>query len=318
MPNFYEILEVPKDASPEQIKKSYRSLSLKFHPDKPGGDTAKFQQINEAYDTLSDLQKKEQYDAELNGVPFGRMHSMDEFNDLNNIFGMMFGGMHGMPGMQGMPGMPGGIHFGMHPGMNFAGGPGVRIFHNGVEIKHPFQMQKPEPIVKNLKITMEQAYNGCSLPIEIERWVQNGDIRYNEMETVYIGLPPGIDDNENIMIQDKGHRMGENAKGDVRLVIQIENNTPFKRHGLDLHYQKMITLKESLCGFSFDILHLNGKTLCINNNNNVTVIKPQYKKNIQGFGMKRENTVGNLIIQFDIEFPEILTEEQKQGLASIL
>jgi DnaJ-class molecular chaperone len=50
----------------------------------------------------------------------------------------------------------------------------------------------------------------------------------------------------------------------------------------------------------------------------VTVIKPQYKKNIQGFGMKRENTVGNLIIQFDIEFPEILTEEQKQGLASIL
>jgi DnaJ-class molecular chaperone len=312
MPNFYETLEVPKDASPEQIKKSYRTLSLKYHPDKPGGDTAKFQEISEAYDTLSDPQKKEQYDAELNGMPFGRMHSMNEFHDINNIFGMMFGG-----GMQGMPGMPG-MHFGGHPGMHFAGGPGVRIFHNGVEIKHSFQPQKPEPIVKNLKLSIEQAYNGVSLPIEIERCVQRGDIRYNEMETVYIGLPPGIDENENIVIQDKGHIINDTLKGDVRLVIQIENNTEFKRHGLDLHYNKTITLKEALCGFSFEIKHLNGKMLCINNNNNVTIIKPNYKKVIPNYGMKREDAVGNIIIEFGIEFPESLTEEQIEKLSNIL
>jgi DnaJ-class molecular chaperone len=308
MPNFYELLEVSKDASPTDIKKSYRTLSLKYHPDKPGGDKQKFQEIGEAYETLSDPQKKEQYDAELNGTnnPFGRMHSMNEFHDMHNMFNMMFGGGGG--GIPGMPGMP----FGGMPGM-----PGVRIFHNGVEVNGPF-MQKPQPITTAIKITLEQAFIGVGLPIEIERWILRGEGRVTEKETIYISIPPGADDNETMNIPDKGHVVNEQCKGDLRFIIQLENNTPFKRVGLDLHYNKTITLKEALCGFAFEIQHINGKTLNINNNDHPSVIKPNYKKIIPNLGMKRGENTGNLVIIFEVEFPDFLLNDQIEGLREML
>jgi DnaJ-class molecular chaperone len=125
---YYDILGVSKDATDSDIKKAFRALSLKYHPDRnPNEDTTeKFQKIGEAYETLSDPEKRNQYENEMNGVPFGmpfsHMDSMNEFQDMNNIFNMMFGGMPGMGG----PGMPGMGGPGM-PGM----GPGIRIFHSG-------------------------------------------------------------------------------------------------------------------------------------------------------------------------------------------
>lgn len=309
MPNYYEILEVSKEATPTDIKKSYRTLSLKYHPDKPSGDKNKFQEINQAYETLSDPQKKEQYDAELNGLhnPFTRMHSTNEFGNIHEMFNMMFGG--GMPGMHG--GMPGG----MPP---FGGMPGVRIFHNGVEVNGPHMFQKPQPIVKHIKLTMEQAYNGVSLPIEIERWVMKGQERIIEKEMVYVTMPPGIDNNESLCIQNKGNVVNDNCKGDIQFITIVENDTLFKRVGLDLHYNKTISLKEALCGFAFEITHINGKVLNINNNGNVTIVKPNYTKVIPNLGMKRGDSVGNLNIIFELEFPEFLLHDQIEALKEIL
>jgi DnaJ-class molecular chaperone len=311
MANHYETLGVNRDASETEIRKAYRNLSLKYHPDR-GGDTDKFQQINAAYEVLSDSQKKEQYDMELNGFGGGGdhgifHHNMNEFSDINNIFNMMFGG--GMPGMPGMP-----------PGF---GGPDIRIFHNGIPVNGGafFQnMQKPPPIIKNVKISLEQAYRGLSIPIEIEKWtMRENNIRVNENETIYVNIPQGIDENEIIVLRNRGHVVNEMIKGDVKIVIQLENNTPFIRHGLDLIYKKKITLKESLCGFSFEILHLNGKQLCLNNNTNRTIIKPNYRKIIPNMGIIRENeNSGNLIIEFEIEFPDNLTEEQMNEIEKIL
>jgi DnaJ-class molecular chaperone len=311
MPNYYEILDVSKDATPSDIKKSYRSLSLKYHPDKPSGDKNKFQEINQAYEILSDPQKREQYDAELNGLnnPFARMNGMNEFNNIHEMFNMMFngGGMPGMPGMHGMP-----------PGMAFGGMPGVRIFHNGVEVNGPHMFQKPSPILKEIHITMEQSYNGVSIPTEIERWVMKNNERISERETIYITIPPGIDNNESLCIQNKGNIVNENCKGDLQFVVLIENGTTFKRVGLDLHYNKTITLKEALCGFSFEITHINGKTLNINNNGNITIIKPNYTKVIPNLGMKRGDNTGNLNIIFDLEFPDFLMHDQIEALKEIL
>jgi DnaJ family protein A protein 2 len=87
---------------------------------------------------------------------------------------------------------------------------------------------------------------------------------------------------------------------------------------MDLFYRKSITLKEALCGFAFEIPHLNGKVLSLNNRSNPTVIKPNYRKIVQGLGMIRENAYGNLIIEFDIEFPESLTGEQITGFETLL
>ena len=179
-------------------------------------------------------------------------------------------------------------------------------------------MQKPPPIIKNLKITIEQAYLGCSLPIEVERWVLQNDVKHTEMETIYVPIHRGIDDNEFIILREKGNIANETLRGDIKIAIQIDNNSCFKRHGMDLIYTKTLTLKEALCGFTMEINHLSGKKLTLSNNTNRTVISPNSKKIIGDFGMVRENTIGNLIIDFIVQFPEKLSDENAQIIAGLL
>lgn len=314
--NYYDVLEVSRDASESEIKKVYRTLSLKWHPDRNSAPEAKarFQEISEAYDVLSDAGKRQQHDDELNGVnhnPF-MMHQGDggDMEDIGNIFNMMFGG-GGVQGVR-MAGMPGGIHVfhgggGGHFGM--PGMPGLNIFQ---------QLQKPPPIIKNVKLSFNQMYMGCTIHIPIEKWVVRNQIRATELETIYVPVPPGIDDGEIIVMRDCGNAINDELKGDIKIVISVENSTPFTRQGMDLIYKKTITLKEALTGFSFDIVHMNGKTLCLNNNTNRTIIKPGFKKPIPGLGMTRDNNTGNLVIEFTVDFPESLTDEQTEKLNEIL
>ena len=299
----YEILGVSKDSDPTEIKKKYRELSLRYHPDRNNSSDAKqkFQEISSAYEALSDPEKRRQYDAEQSGhfggfpAQFTHMNSMDGNDDINNIFNMMFGSMGGFHGMEGTP--------------------GVRIFHGGNMFQ---QMQKPPAILKNIQISMEQAYKGANIPVEIERWIQNGDIKISENETIYLAIPPGIGNGEIMVLRGHGHAMNPEVRGDVKLVIRVENTTPFIREGHDLIFKKVITLKESLCGFSFEIPHLNGKTLCLNNHTNHTIIKPNFKKVIPAMGIVRENNTGNLIIEFEVEFPDSLSQEQIDLLKNAL
>jgi DnaJ-class molecular chaperone len=197
------------------------------------------------------------------------------------------------------------------PGM----GPNIRIFHGGQMFQQQHQQQpKPHPILKNIQVTLEQCYTGCSVPIEVERWIYNGDIKCSEIETIYLTVPAGIDENESIMMMGRGHAVNDEIKGDIKINIQVTNDTEFSRRGLDLYYKKTVSLKDALCGFSFELRHLNGKTFCLNNNTNHTIIKPQFKKTIPNLGMIRENAQGSLIIEFDVEFPDSLTAEQIEVL----
>jgi DnaJ family protein B protein 4 len=318
--SYYEILEVPKTASETEIKKAYRALSLKYHPDrnKTPEANAISSKINEAYETLSDPQKRKQYDMGGNGFPFPMgpggpgAGGPDDLGDIGNIFNMMFGGA--FPG-----GMPGG-----GPGIHVFHGPGIhRMQSHPPGMDHPFgnifaNMQKPPPIIKSIRITIDQAYSGCSLPIEVERWVLQNDVKHTETETIYIPIHRGIDENEFIILREKGNIVNDTLRGDIKITIQIDNQSVFKRHGLDLIYTKTLTLKEALCGFNIELMHLSGKKLTLSNTTNRSVISPNSKKVIGEFGMVRENMVGNLIIDFAIQFPEKVSDEQAKLLAEIL
>jgi len=319
-PNYYDILGLSKTASQEEIKKAYRALTLKWHPDRNPSKEAeeKIREVNMAYETLSDPQKKEQYDVELdnpflqrsNGFDGGGMHNPED------IINMMFGG--GMPFMN----MGGGIHEIHIGGM---GGPRVHVFGGGAggPFQHMFeQMQKPAPIIQNVPVTLRQMYDGATIPVEIVKWSVENNMKIHERTIIQLQIPKGIAEGEVIILRNCGNKINEQSVGDVKIIIQtgpcVEGEL-FKRNGMDLHYRATITLKEALTGFSFEIPHLNNKILRINNTANKTVIKPGHTHILKELGMVKEgHQNGNLVIEFQIEFPAALTEDQIQKLAEIL
>lgn len=273
----YETLQVPEDASPEVIKKQYRKMSLEMHPDRPTGDAAKFKEINEAYEVLSDPHLRAQYDMArhpMQGHPMQGMHPMQGHPDMA-IFEMLFSGQQ----------------FRMAP-------------------------QKPPPVAAALEITIDQAFTGCSLPVEVERVVHEGRSKRVERETCYVDVFPGIDSGETILLPLKGH-VSPDGQGDVRVVVTVVNTSKLVRNGLDLGYTHQLSLKEALCGFAFDLEYLQSKQIKIANHAG-NIISPQFKKIIPGMGMRRDNRQGALVISFSIAFPSALDEAQMAALKDLL
>jgi DnaJ-class molecular chaperone len=319
--DYYEVLGIKNTATQEEIRKVYRQLSLKYHPDRNTDPSAteKYKQINEAYETLGDPAERQKYDM-----------------------------MKSMGGMGDMGGMGGGDPFhGMFPGGPFGGGGGIRIFHSGgggmggmdggmpPELAHIFQMfggappgfpggmgrptfMKPPPINTNIQIPMETVLNGGTVPIAVDRWIVENGMRVTENVSMTVEIPKAIEDKETIAIVGKGNMAGPNVVGDILVTIHVNNTTPFKRNGLDLIYNKKITLKEALCGFKIDIAHINGKRYNLSNSAG-KVIAPGHVKTLPLLGLTHPNgTTGNLQIVFDVEFPSALTEEQTESLKEIL
>ena len=321
--SFYKVLGVDEKASKDEIKRSYRTLQMKFHPDKNNNsqDAVNMtQKLNEAYETLGDDEKREQYDATRNN-PFLRGGSNVDVQ-MDDIINMMFGGM-GIPGMQ-MGGMNmGGMQMGGFPGMHMGGmnmggmPPGTKIhfFQGGNPINFQ-QLQKPQSINKNIVIKLSQVLTGATIPLEIERWLMENGMKLFETETIYVTVPKGVDDGEMITLKDKGNIMNENCKGDIKIFVKIENDSIFRRAGLDLVLEKKITLKEALCGFSFEINYINGKSYTLNNNVG-NIIPHGFKKVIPNMGLERDQHKGNMVIEFNVQFPEKLSESVITSLKNI-
>jgi DnaJ-class molecular chaperone len=324
--NYYKILGINENSSQDEIKKKYRSLSLKYHPDRNQSNEAVelYKKINEAYEVLGDTQKREQYDMSRRN-PFMRQmnggNPFNDFNDLNEIFDTFFGSIK----PQGMPFNPffGNSNGNSNGNIRSVGIPEIHIFHNGIPIPIHInqQLEKPSPIIKNIDISFSQSYTGLTIPIEIERWIHDNGSKVFETEILQVNIPSGVENNEQIVLKEKGNILNERIKGDVKLLINITNNTEYQRNGLDCIYNKSITLKEALCGFSFQLNYIDGKIYTLNNSN-ANIIIPGYNKIIPNMGFTRnndnDNIKGNLIIVFHVIFPEKLTEEQINGLKEIL
>ena len=319
--DFYKILELTETASIDEIKKSYRRLSLLHHPDRNNNSpdsVAKFQKISDAYETIGDADKKREYDMTRNN-PFAKMmgqsqgHGHPNFGQMDDLLASLFG-MHGQQQQQGFNPF-GQMHFaqGFPQGLNQ--GQNIRVFHNGVPININ-QNQKPVPITSTIVIPIDKILTGTTVPLDIERWLMENGNKVFEHETVYIPVPKGMDEGEVNILKDKGNVINDTCKGDVKVVIKIENNTDFQRSGLDLLLPKIITMKEALCGFTFELKYITGKTYTINNNTG-NIIPNGYKKIIPNMGFSRDDHTGNLVIVFEVKFPEKLSEEVIDALKKI-
>ena len=260
--SLYDLLGVPSNASMEQIKKQYRKLSLEFHPDRPGGNAAKFKEINEAYEQLYDDTKRNQYDQ--------TQRTPDLFEFLSPMFNQPF-----------------------------------------------MQMMRSPPLDVMLELTLDQAFTGGKIPVTIERWVHIQNVKQSEREKIYVDIPRGVDTHECMLIAGRGNMGPTGELGDVRIIFLVKNNTKMERRGLDLWYTHNITLKEALCGFTFQLEYLRGQTLQLNNPAG-NIVSPYYKKIMPEMGMNRDDQNGNLVIAFNVQFPTVLSETAIETIKTLL
>lgn len=274
----YEILGIEPCASQEAIKKAYRRKSLLHHPDR-NGNSPESNDMFKKINEAHEILSTRPKDRHENGTVFGDgAINMDMFMKMFTDMGNHLSFVH---------------HIGE-------------------------QLEKPIPIIKRVEISLEQVYNGCMLPIEITRKIKlNGEVR-EEIETLYMTVPKGVDTNEMIVFREKGHVVEDHPGGDVKVFVSVMDHAIFKRSGLNIVYACDISLKNALCGVDVEFTHLSGKQYKINNNSGKNVIQPGYRKVVPGLGLQREGHIGDLLIEFNIVFPERLTVNQIELLKQTL
>ena len=307
--DYYKTLGLTPNASDSEIKKAYRALSFKYHPDKnPDPSVAEqYKLINEAYETLNDPQKKTQYDNRNNPLSMDSIlkdifqNQMNHGNRRNsqgpqNIFEEIFK-------MQSMGSM-GSMH-GMAEPMIFFTDDSINMNHVN-HVNHVNHINI-EPLDKKVEISFEQAFKGANIPVLIEREFRKGNNIFKEQEKIYIVIPQGIDDGEIIEIPDKGNGHFDH-RGPLRLHIKIIQHTIFERKGLNLIYKHTISFKESICGFEYLLHYIDGSPLKLKSSKG-NVIQNGDEKTVKGKGFQRDGQTGDLIIHFKVT-PQELTEEQ--------
>ena len=328
--DYYKILNLDEKSSDDEIKKAYRRMSMLHHPDKNGNTEESkqaFQELNNAYATLSDCNKRRNYDMMRklgSGGGAASAAGMAGFHPNMFHFGSAGGGTAAGTGIpeELLHMLFGGGGNGGSMGLGGGQGPKVvfQAFHNGRPMGGPQQQQQqqqqhvrvyqvPETIIKTVSLTLEQCYTGCSIPLEIDRQVPDNDIVKIERETIHAQIPKGVQSGDNIILNDCGHMNEAGMKGDIRIIVNTLQHAVFKVENLDLTVEKTISLKSALCGFDFEIAHINGRVFKLANKPG-NIIKPGSVKTIPGLGLEKNGETGSLKIKFNVDFPDTLKLEQ--------
>jgi curved DNA-binding protein len=316
MKDYYKVLGVDKNSTPEAIKKAYRQLALKYHPDRNKGDKEaeeKFKEINEAYAVLSDAEKKRQYDM-FGSEGFHQRYSQEDifrgfdigdiFKDMgfgtSDIFSVLFGG----------GGKRRGVRYTTYTspyGQYATGG-------SGPDYADYFARGGGAPplgrdTVADLTITLEEAASGTEKLLSIQR--------AGKVEKISVKIPPGIDTGKKLRVAGKGESgPGGGPAGHLYVRINVQKHPHFRREGDDIYIDREISFSEAALGTSIEVPTLNGskkvKVPAGTSGNTKLRLKGEGIPHLKGKGK------GNAYVRIFIKIPKKLTAKQKElveGLA---
>ena len=280
--DYYSILGVNRSAGEREIKQAYRKLARKYHPDVNPGDKsaeARFKQINEAYEVLSDKEKRQKY---------------DQFGDQ-----WQYADQFARAGWQQTPfwdfGRSGGttkVHFGEDNLDSLFRSFGTKTFSRRPHSRRGQNVEYP------IEVTLEEAYRGASRIISLETG-----------ERLEVKIPPGVRNGSRIRITGKG-RQSYGARGDLYLVVSVKSHHLFERRGDDLHVEVTLPLMVAVLGGEVQVPTLKGKVML-----NI----PPETQNGRVFRLARQgmphlgnSSRGNLLARVKVVLPTNLSPQEKE------
>nr|GMC48965.1 DnaJ homolog subfamily B member 4 [Ipomoea batatas]GME04944.1 DnaJ homolog subfamily B member 4 [Ipomoea batatas]GME05035.1 DnaJ homolog subfamily B member 4 [Ipomoea batatas] len=293
--DYYSVLMVEKTATDEDLKKAYRKVAMKWHPDKNPTNKleaeAMFKQISEAYEVLSNPQRRQVYDEDgeegLKDMPPAGGCSNPPRN-AEDIFAEFFGSSP----------------FG---------------FRAGGSDGNSSMPKKPPPVESKLPCTLEELYSGSTRKMKISRTVVDANGRIvQESEILSIDVKPGWRKGTKITFLDKGNEQPSQLAADLVFVIDEKPHQVYKRDGNDLMMKYTVTLAEAIGGTTLNLTTLDARILSIPLTH---MVKPGYEFVLQGEGMpiaKEPWNRGDLKIKFEVTFPTQLTPQHRTALKQAL
>ena len=306
--DYYAILGVSKGASKEEIKKAYRKLALKYHPDKNKGDRAaeeKFKQISEAYAVLSDDQKRRQYDTYGDSGFKQRYSQEDIFRgfDLNDIlrqfgFGTGSGSFRTGSATFRTSSMGGFEDL-------FGGAMGGRCATGGCRTRP----SRGEDLTYEITISLEDVLRGAEKTINLQL---NGSGK-----TISVKIPKGIEAGKRLRLSGKGGASPDGGPpGDLYLKVRIAPHPRFTRQGDDLVLVEKIPFSQACLGTEIEVETLEGKRLKVKV---PAGVQQESKLRLKGHGLPSGplGGRGDLLVKIAVRIPKSLTREQEKAVRTL-
>jgi curved DNA-binding protein len=313
--DYYKLLGVNKNATKDEIKKAFRKLALKYHPDKNKDNKSAeemFKKINEAYAVLSNDEKRKQYDM-FGAEGFSRRFTQEDIFrgvDLNSIFSefglggdifsRFFGGGRGRRGSRSRSSFDFGSQDPFGGGFGSPGGPGGFNFNR----QNARRGHAPQQSEVELQVSLEDVVFGTKKRVSLDTG--------HGVETVDISIPKGIEDGQKLRLKGKGAPDPfTGQRGDIYCKINVAPHPVFKRKGKDLVMEKEVKLTEMVLGGKTRVTTLDNKTIELKipaNSRNNSLLRVKGK----GIPGLKDAADGNLLVRLQAKLPDHIDKAQEK------